>query len=300
MSGEEKRRVGIIGPGRVGSAFALGLFNAGWEISTVCGRRLEYLHGLANKVKAGIAADVTQALAEADLIFLTVPDDLVSGFAEEISTKTEPLKDKFFFHTSGVLEAEVLEPIREKGGIIGSIHPLQTFADRDNGWKALPGSWFALDGDEAARRQGEELVQALCGKAFSLPPGMKPLYHAAACIAANFLVTLEYISSRLLGLCGVPEESFYSVVGPLIEQALKNIKNKGVPYALTGPVARGDLGTVGLHLDRLQDWTPEYVGFYRVMLQHTLELAGKYGYIGEEQVNQFRAVLHTKEDDDKR
>jgi predicted short-subunit dehydrogenase-like oxidoreductase (DUF2520 family) len=255
---------------------------------------------LADKVKAGIAVDVTQAVAEADLIFLTVPDDLVGGFAKEISRTTEPLKEKFFFHTSGVLEAEVLRPIREKGGIIGSIHPLQTFADRDHGWKALPGSWFALDGDEAARQRGEELVQALCGKAFILPPGRKPLYHAAACIAANFLVTLEYISSRLLGLCGVPEESFYSVAGPLIEQAVKNIKNKGVPYALTGPVTRGDLGTVSLHLDRLQDWAPEYVEFYRVMLQHTLELAGEYGYIGEEQVNKFRAALSTEEDDGKR
>ena len=165
--------------------------------------------------------------------------------------------------------------------------------------KALPGSWFALDGDEAARQRGRSWYRRYAVKHLFFP-GRKPLYHAAACIAANFLVTLEYISSRLLGLCGVPEESFYSVAGPLIEQAVKNIKNKGVPYALTGPVTRGDLGTVSLHLDRLQDWAPEYVEFYRVMLQHTLELAGEYGYIGEEQVNKFRAALSTEEDDGKR
>ena len=153
MLGEEKRRVGIIGPGRVGSAFALGLFNAGWEISTVCGRRSEYLQGLADKVKAGIAVDVTQAVAEADLIFLTVPDDLVGGFAKEISRTTEPLKEKFFFHTSGVLEAEVLRPIREKGGI--RLHsPAPDLCRPGSRLEGFTRSWFALDGDEAARQRG--------------------------------------------------------------------------------------------------------------------------------------------------
>lgn len=300
MSGEERRRIGIIGPGRVGSAFALGLFNAGWEISAVFGRRPEFLQDLAHKVRARIAPSIAQVIAEADLIFLTIPDDLVGGFAQEISKISKTLVDKIFFHTSGVLEAGILEPIRKRGGIIGSIHPLQTFADRDTGWKNLPGSWFALDGDEKALSQGEELVQALCGKSFSLTQGTKPLYHTAACIAANYLVTLEYISAQLFRLCGVQEESFYAIFGPLIEKAVENIKNKGAPNALTGPVSRGDLGTVRLHLEKLQDQAPEFVGFYQVMLQHTVDLASRHGYIGEEQVNGFLAFLQTKGDEEER
>lgn len=300
MSANKRRRIGIIGPGRVGSAFALGLFNTGWEISVVFGRRPEFLQDLAYKVGARIAPCIAQVIAEADLIFLTIPDDLVSSFAQEISKSSQILVDKVFLHTSGVLEAEILEPIRKRGGIIGSIHPLQTFADRDTGWKSLPGSWFALDGDEKALSQGEELVRALCGKSFSLSQGTKPLYHTAACIAANYLVTLEYISAQLFRLCGVREESFYAIFGPLIEKVVENIKNKGLLNALTGPVSRGDLGTVRLHLERLQALAPEFVGFYRVMLQHTVDLAHRQGYIGEEQVNGFLAFLQTKEDEEEK
>src|SRR5690554_1323017 len=287
MSRRERRKIGVIGPGRVGSAFALGLFKAGWTICQVYGRRWEHAETLARWIKSGVASGLSQVIAEAELILVTVPDDIIPGMAQDIAAGRESLEGKIFFHTSGVLETVVLHPIKEKGGVIGSIHPLQTFADREHGWQALAGSWFALDGQERALFYGEELARAVGGKSFVLESGTKPLYHAAACIASNYLVTLEYIAASLFQLCGVKKDDFYDLIGPLLERTVVNIKKRGVSSALTGPVSRGDSGTVDIHLKSLQHLTPEFVDFYQIMLDHTVKLAREHGYIQEETAKEF-------------
>ena len=137
------------------------------------------------------------------------------------------------------------------GYAVGSMHPLQTVADPWSGGDRLRGVAFALAGEPEALAVARRLVRALDGQPLVIPPKLRPLYHAAAVFASNYLVALVSAAVRLLGQTGVDEEDAVAAVLPLIRGTLNNLGNLGVGAALTGPIARGDVDTVRLHLARL-------------------------------------------------
>jgi predicted short-subunit dehydrogenase-like oxidoreductase (DUF2520 family) len=219
-------RVRVVGSGRAGGAIAGRLAERGLEVVT--GR---------------------DALADADLVILAVPDAAIPDVAQRV-----PI-GPWLAHVSGATALAALEPHRRRF----SVHPLQTLS-RERGPEQLDGAWAAVTAEtEEAAEAGRWLAGTLGLRAFPLADADKPLYHAGAAIASNFLVTLYRAAAGLMEATGAPPEALV----PLMERTIAN------GFALTGPIARGDWSTVEAHLRALEERAPDLVPLYRALAEAT-------------------------------
>ena len=207
----------------------------------------------------------------AALVLIAVPDDAVGSVAQQLAENCGRLETAL--HTSGVLDGRVLEPLAEKGAACGSIHPLQTVPSPERGVELLPGSLFAVEGADAAVALAERMVRLLNGKVLRLPSESKPLYHAAASLAGNGVIALVSAAERILARCGISGAEARSLLQPLMEASLRNALSLGPAAALTGPVARGDRGTVAKHWAALAGCTDDVRGLYRAVAVALLSVA---------------------------
>src|SRR5690606_32099544 len=131
---------------------------------------------------------------------------------------------------------------------IGSMHPLMAVADPWLAGERLIGAAFAITGEPAAIAAARRVVSALGGVPLMIPATQRPMYHAAAVVASNYLVALTGLAVRMLGEAGIEEDDAVRALLPLLRGTLDNIGQLGVRAAVTGPIARGDVDTVRLHL----------------------------------------------------
>jgi predicted short-subunit dehydrogenase-like oxidoreductase (DUF2520 family) len=213
------RHVRIVGPGRAGTALALALTNAGWDVGPMLGR----------------SDDPSGAAAGVDLLVLATPDDEIKDVARAI----EPDASTVVAHLSGARGLEVLAPHDRRA----AVHPLVALPTPELGAKRLIGGWFAVAGDPLAG----EVVRALRGRSFAVDDADRATYHAAAVIASNHLVALLGQVERLADDVGVPFEAYLE----LATDTLANVAELGPQAALTGPAARGDEATIRRHLRAL-------------------------------------------------
>lgn len=227
----------VVGPGRAGGSLALAAGAAGHHLVGVLSRHPE-------AAPSGLAALGWEApLPEADLVVVAVRDDAVS----DVAARLVPLVSgsPVVAHLSGALPVAALAPLAAAGRRTGSLHPLQTLPDAVRGSAALAGAWAAVGGaDEATARLLEEFARSLGLHPFRLADAARPAYHAAAAVAANFVVTTLAAARDLALRAGVPFEAFR----PLVAEVVGNVFALGPEAALTGPVARGDVRTVTAHL----------------------------------------------------
>lgn len=263
----------VIGPGRAGLALGLALRRAGMvERLSYTGRRpAPPAHPLFRTPPAAAYSALLHLPAGAPpaLVVLAVPDGEIAGVARALAGAGLPAGVPVL-HTSGALGVEALAPLAEGGAPVGSLHPLAAISDAVAGAERLRGGWFAVEGDAAATDSAERVVAALGGRLLRLAPGGKPLYHAAAVFASNYLVTLLSVAERLMAEAGAGGEEGRAALLELAAGALAGVGERGVVDALTGPVARGDAGTVELHLARL---SPPDALLYSVLARETLALA---------------------------
>ena len=243
----------VIGPGRAGLALAYALAQAdAVDGVTVCGRRPEppahplFIDGMARYV-FGLARPEPETRA----VFLAVPDAVVPEMAHALAAQGIPAEGCAAYHMSGALSVEVLAPLHAAGYAVGSFHPMQAIAHSVTGAERLRGSWVAVTGAPLAVATARRLAAALGSSVFSVPESRRPLYHAAAVMASNFLPPLLDAARRLLERAGVPPEDVLPALLPLVKGALANIEEQGLEAAVTGPIPRGDVETVGLHLRAL-------------------------------------------------
>lgn len=208
----------VLGSGRAGNAFALALREAGWRVDGPLGRDHD-------------PATVTSGV---DVVLLAVPDAAVAEVAASLTPGPAVV-----LHLSGALRVDVLGRHER----IGSVHPLASLPDGPTGARRLRGAWFATAGDPMA----EEVVAALGGRPVVVPDEVRVRYHAAAAIASNHLVALLGQVERIARTVGVPLEAYLD----LARGSLDNVAASDPATALTGPVARGDWGTVAAHVDAL-------------------------------------------------
>ena len=156
-------------------------------------------------------------------------------------------------HTSGALGAEVLAPAMAAGTQIGAFHPLVAFADTERAVAALHGATVAIEGDDQLAALLADMAEAIGATAVRLAPGSKAAYHAAAVLAAGGFVALLDAIAELGRVAGLDEAGSLAIYGPLIEGTLGNARALGIRAALTGPMTRGDIGTLRAHLDTLRD-----------------------------------------------
>jgi len=204
------------------------------------------------------------------IVILAVPDRALGDVAYDLAMTSRAPAGCVALHLSGALSTDVLAPLVPAGFAIGSMHPFQTIADPWSGGDRLIGAAFALAGEPAAIAAGRRLVSALGGRTFVIPPSLRPLYHAAAVFASNYVVTLAAVATRLLGQAGVSEDNAAAAVLSLLRSTVDNLDHLGFAAALTGPIVCGDVDTVRLHLGRL---SASDRSLYSALGRETLRLA---------------------------
>ena len=263
----------ILGIGRVGTAFGYLLRKKGYRILGVYNRHRETGLRALERIGEGTVYDRESLLAAvpvADLIIITTPDRAIKETAG-LAGSGGPRNNAYLMHMSGLLDSDLLKIPGWDGGVF-SFHPLQAIAGFTEGIKLLPASLFTVEGDEKGERFAGELARSLGLKYLVIKKEYKPLYHAAAVIASNYLVTLVDGSFRLLRKAGMDREEVREGILQLVKGTLENLERMAPAEALTGPIARGDLETIDRHRQALTDYAPELVELYRLLGWYTAEM----------------------------
>lgn len=256
-------RVTIVGAGRAGGAIALASSRAGHEVVGVVSRRGESRFGPPVTV---------DDLPETDLLLIGVPDDQIEDVVLRLQGNLS--KTPVVAHLSGFVPTTALARLSAEASI-GGFHPLQTLPDPETGAESLAGAFVGIDGDELAFDTLTHLGLSLDMRPFRLEDEVRPLYHAAAAAAANFVVTALATSADLLQAAGIG----FEVTRPLVDQVVRNVFEVGARAALTGPIARGDNETVVGHLVAAHEVSDTVGQQFRLLAEATAILAGRYAEV---------------------
>jgi predicted short-subunit dehydrogenase-like oxidoreductase (DUF2520 family) len=262
---EQQRTVALIGPGRAGTTIALGLMELGWEVVAVGGRAPDAPSTTAAVACLSSRPELVSEVARgAALVLIATPDRALEQVLGTAEPAIEP--GALVVHLAGSRGIDVFAGLLERrtGVRVGALHPLQSFPSATVGLERLEGAWAAVAGDPAVA----DLARALGMRPFELADSDRGRYHAAAVVASNHLVALLGQVERLAATCAVPFEAF----GPLVLASVQNAFTLGPADALTGPVARGDLGTVEQHL---RDLDPAERDAYRALAREAARLTGR-------------------------
>ncbi|MFC5723735.1 Rossmann-like and DUF2520 domain-containing protein [Streptomyces gamaensis] len=280
--------VGVVGAGRVGPALAAALQLAGHRPVAASGVSDASVSRAAALLPGVPLVPPAEVLARAELVLLTVPDDvlpdLVSGLAETGAVRP----GQILVHTSGRHGIAVLDPARRAGALPLALHPAMTFTGTPVDVQRLAGCSFGVTAPEELRLAAEALVIEMGGEPEWVEESARPLYHAALAIGANHLVTLVAQAMELLRMAGVEHPA--RQLGPLLGAALDNALRSG-DAALTGPVARGDAGTVAAHIEQLRAHAPHAVASYVAMARTTADRALAHGLLKPELAEDLLGVL---------
>lgn len=280
--------VGVVGAGRVGTALAVALGRAGHKVvaasavSTASRQRVErFLPGTPVIQPADV-------VAAADLVLLTVPDDVLGGLVAGLAATGAPLTGRLLAHASGLHGLAVLEPAVRLGALPLALHPVMTFTGRADDADKLAGICFGVTAPPALRPAAEVLVMEMGGEPVFIDEADRGLYHAALAGAANHLVTQVLQAADLLAAVGVAHPA--RMLGPLLSAALDNALRLG-DAALTGPVARGDADTVARHVTALRAVAPEALRAYLALARLTASRALAAGTLTASDAQRLLDVL---------
>jgi predicted short-subunit dehydrogenase-like oxidoreductase (DUF2520 family) len=269
--------IAVVGAGRVGTALAILLHDAGHRIVAVAGgsgtpdRAARYLPGVPVRDAAGAARD-------ARVVLIGTPDAQIAPACEAMSRAGALGEGQTVAHLSGATGLDALASARSVGAETLCVHPLQTCPDVESGLRRIPGSAFAITAasDEACAL-GEQLARDAGGRPFRLADNAKPIYHAAAVFASNYLIAITALAEELERSADVPDP--LGALMPLERATLDNVGMLGPGSALTGPALRGDAGTVERNLAALAKHAPHAIASYVALADLTLDLAQRGGRI---------------------
>lgn len=240
--------INIIGAGRLGQTLAyLAQASGRYRIGAVLCRSLPAARAACGFIGAGVPLCELAALPAAELTLIAVPDGEIARVAANLAQGRLLSPGTVAFHASGAGEAALLAPLAVQGVYCASLHPAFSFADPARAVVDFAGTRCALEGDSAAFAALQTLAAALGGVPFLLVPGGKVAYHAALSVASNYLVTLHDLAARVAASAGIEPEVATALLGDLMRKTLGNSLALGPAAALTGPVVRGDAGTVAAH-----------------------------------------------------
>lgn len=282
------QNIGFIGTGRVGQALALGLHRAGCKVVSVSNRNFSSAAKLAAQIPGCVAhADAQEVANAADLVFLTVPDDVIAQIAGDLRWRAGIAA----VHCSGATPLEALQGASAQGAAIGGFHPLQGFSDAMIALRTLPGCTAAIEApDPQLYTQLKEIALALEMRPIVLRAEVRALYHLSGSYAASFIAVLLHEAAGILEKAGLTRNEALSALVPLAQGTLASIALQGPVAALTGPISRGDAGTLSRHLEALQAGKPESLALYSHLAAVSVELAKKRG-LSEEALQHLSKAL---------
>ncbi|NLT56292.1 MAG: DUF2520 domain-containing protein [Actinomycetales bacterium] len=281
--------VGVVGAGRVGAVLGSALRAAGHAVvgvSAVSAASRERAEVLLPGVPVLAVPEVVE---RAELVLLTVPDDALPGLVDGLAATRAWQPGQLVVHTSGRHGWRVLDPAVALGAIPLALHPAMTFTGTSLDLVRLTDCCFGVTAPGAVLPIGQALVVEMGAEPVVVAEEMRPLYHAALAHGANHLVTLVTQALDLLGAAGVEQAD--RVIGPLLSAALDNVLRQG-DAALTGPVARGDAGTVGAHVEAIGgSGVEDALATYRMLARTTADRALGAGRLRPDAATSLLAVL---------
>lgn len=261
-------KIGFIGAGKVG--FSLGRYfkENNTELSGYISKNPDSAKEAAKFTNSEYFNSLCDFLKETDLVFITTPDKEIKGVYDNLVKVG--IKDKIIIHCSGSLSSLIFHDIEKHHCYGYSLHPLYPICSKYVGYKDLKASYFSLEGSEKYLDDIKALMNSCGNEVILLNTHNKSLYHAAAVMSSNLILSLIDISINLLKSCGFHEAEAKNAIMPLIESNINNIKNNPLKDALTGPVERNDVDTVKNHLDNL-DFETQLI--YKALSKNLISIA---------------------------
>lgn len=285
-------RVGVVGAGRVGAVLGAALRAAGHDVVAAAGES-DASRGRIDALLPGVRRAKPTAVARAcDLLLLAVPDDMLLNVTKMLADSGALHEGQLVVHTSGRHGLAVLEPAHAVGARVAALHPAMTFTGTAVDLDRLPGTVFGLTAGAAERAVVESLVADLGGTPMWVPEEMRTLYHAGLAHGANHLVTLVTEAMEILSAAGAADPA--GTLRPLLTAALDNALEHG-DAALTGPIVRGDLGTVEAHLRDIEANAPQTLASYVALARATLSRAVTDGRLVPLRAARIRDLLAAAE-----
>jgi predicted short-subunit dehydrogenase-like oxidoreductase (DUF2520 family) len=280
--------VGVVGAGRVGAVLGAALRAAGHDAVAAAGesdasrrRMAELLPGVPRRKPTAVARSC-------DLLLLAVPDDMLGNVVTMLADSGALRPGQHVVHTSGRHGLAILEPARRVGARVAAMHPAMTFTGTSVDLERLAGTVFGLTAEQSERPFAEALVADLRGTSMWVPEEMRTLYHAGLAHGANHLVTLVTEAMEILSAAGSADPA--GTLRPLLTAALDNALAQG-DAALTGPIVRGDLGTVRAHLQDITANAPQTLPSYVTLARATLDRAVTDGRVVPIRAARIRDLL---------
>ncbi|GLZ40355.1 oxidoreductase [Actinokineospora sp. NBRC 105648] len=277
--------------GRVGAVLGAALDRAGHTVTATSAVSRESLRRAEELLPDAAVLPPDEVAKNADLVLLALPDDALAGMVRGLVAAGAIRPGQIVVHTSGAHGVDVLGPVTDHGALGLALHPVMTFTGRPEDLQRIVACSFgvtAADGDEVAWNVAEALVVEMGAEPVRVPEAARPLYHTALAHGANHLVTLVGECADLLRQSGIgtPER----LLGPLLSAALDNALRHG-DRALTGPVARGDVGTVRKHVTVLTEHAPHMLPAYRALAARTARRAVDSGLLRADLVPEVEAAI---------
>lgn len=280
--------IGVVGTGRVGSVLGAALLRAGHTVTAAYAVSAES-RARAERLLPGVPLKpADEVVREAGLALIATPDDVLEEVVSGLAAADAFSPGQLVVHVCGRFGLEVLQPATRIGALPLALHPVMTFAGAPEDLQRLTGSTFGVTAPELLRPIAEALVIDMDGEPVWVPEQARPIYHAALVYAANNIVTLTASASDLLLQAGV--ENPARLLGPLLGASLDNALRRG-DQAMTGPVSRGDAGSVRAHLEALRQEAPELVAPYIALARLTAERALQAGLLRADQAEGLLEVL---------
>jgi predicted short-subunit dehydrogenase-like oxidoreductase (DUF2520 family) len=281
--------ISVVGAGRVGTAMAVLLTRAGHRIVAVSGRGAT--RDRASRFLPDVPfLDAPDACRAGELVLIGVPDDAILPTVESLAAAGAFHDGQTAAHVSGASGLDVLASARAAGAHTLAIHPLQTFPDVAGALERIPGSAMAITAsDPESSTLGERIADDLMARPFRVEDGARPLYHAAAVFASNYLIVTTAIAEQLFRTAGVTQP--IEAMLPLQRASLDNVERLGSGEALTGPAVRGDARTIERHLTALETAAPHAVDVYVELCRSALDLAVRSGRLTKDARRSVHEVL---------
>jgi len=260
-------KIALVGPGRAGQAVAIAANGAGHHISAVAARDPQDAEAPAKRFGA-VPLSIGEPIPPVDLVIIAVRDDAIESVAGRVAPIARNAAGGVI-HLSGAVSVSVLSPFSDHGMAVGSFHPLQTLPTPSLGARRLTGSWVAVTATGLFRDDLYGFARSLGCHPFDLDDASRTEYHAAAAAVANFPIASFAMAQRLFESAGVPFEA----ARPLVDAVVANAFDIGPLHALTGPIARGDTGTVAAQISAVRAVAPDLAAAFEAMVDATSAVA---------------------------
>jgi predicted short-subunit dehydrogenase-like oxidoreductase (DUF2520 family) len=285
----------FIGCGKVGKALGKRWAQAHvFNIGQILTRSTESAEAAVAFIGAGTPITQMTAFEPADAFFLAVPDDVIARLAQELAETKMIVKGALCWHASGAVPSSVLGPVQGQGAEIASVHPVKSFADPVLSAESFPGTPCVIEGSTEACELLSEAMRAIGGVPITLQMSnrAKAVYHAGTTLASNGLVALAEIALRCLEQAGLSREQGLKLLQPLMAGTVDNVIQLGTAGALTGPISRGEVGTIARHLAALDGTKEEVIQAYRLFGKLTIDVARQQPQANAEALETIQNLLH--------